>query len=843
MLPSVRLLGNPHVELGGVIHEPEASRASAALYYLAHRGAWTTRHELAYLFWPDTTQERSLLNLRQLVHVMRGLPYAVGLEVERNRLRWRVETDLPTLSALEQGPVWWLEHYRRPPTFMAGFSLKSAPEFDNWLETERSYWEARQRDDLTRSIDSAVGSGEGGAALRLIEAWLGHQPLDEDLVRRSLSIALSLGHLDDGERRFRAFEAELMREVGLQPSAAIIRAHDALVAEGLNRARTEPVSVGPVAGREPALPRHVGEPPNLKTFDTELDHQDASADFEHRWEGLTAESREALVKLSVFKGGCTISEAREVADVAGSTLVNLRDERILSIDSTGRIALTPGVEHYMSEVAKAYDLSSTARRHAEYFLSLIGQQESAGAGGSAEAYGILQAAHPNIEAAWSWAIEAGEWQPMSKARNVLRLSYQYAGRHERYWELVRAALAHMPEDHPSWPVLTAYEGDYVEDEGRWEDGVRMKRRAVEAARRIGDPFALAWSLYRYGVVNGYRAGASEHRLRKLALEEADRILEVLGEREVRALVLQNLVGAGDTWDERERWYLAGEDVRAALGSPLIDGVAATLRAVDLADRHGRHAEAVRLTELALVRSRSRPAFELANSLAACADMNLRLGDLGRAQKLAEDSHALSSGFPGVRRYAAGILARVYLARGELQKARATAVADLEALPDFRAEILAFIELEAGNVREARAWFDAQDNALRSEGPLQLLCDRVYRGYMGLLDAKIALEEGDPERARHVLLDSISELKRWECLPWCLSGMLIAAPLLDPELRVEAAWLVAAHPGAQYVDRKAAFKALPKSRAVLTGSDEMAVERYPRLLEGVMDALATTMEAT
>jgi len=94
MSVEVRLLGKPRITVAGRVHEPQADRRSAMLYYLAHTGGWVPRDDLLYLFWADSEEQRARNSLRQLVHQLRSSPFAEGLHSDRTRLQWEVESDL-----------------------------------------------------------------------------------------------------------------------------------------------------------------------------------------------------------------------------------------------------------------------------------------------------------------------------------------------------------------------------------------------------------------------------------------------------------------------------------------------------------------------------------------------------------------------------------------------------------------------------------------------------------------------------------------------------------------------------------------------------------------------------
>ena len=265
----VRLFGRPSIRLGEQVREPPADRRTALLYYLAHAGAWVPRDDLLYLFWPDTDEQRGRVNLRQLLRVTRGLPFAAGLEIERTRVRWPVDSDRDRWSerldrdGSDPGGDGW------PGILLDGFKLPSAPEFESWLELERSAWHERGRRALLARAQRDLQRERADTAARSLEGWLDVAPLDEEALRLFLEACRHSGRRSTALHRFTAFQARLERELGLAPEPRTVA-----LAEGLrsgqdpnaaptSRTRT-PSSTGmprqraarhPLVGRESELAR------------------------------------------------------------------------------------------------------------------------------------------------------------------------------------------------------------------------------------------------------------------------------------------------------------------------------------------------------------------------------------------------------------------------------------------------------------------------------------------------------------------------------------------------------------------------------------------------------------
>ena len=137
----VRLLGAPSVRIEDALYEPAPSRGSALAYHLAYRGSWLDRGEACALLWPESDEASARASLRQVLHGLRAQPWAVGLEIERSRLRWQVPTDVRAGLRAEMdagGDLPWPDEAGRAPVLLDGFRLSNAPGFEAWLDSERT---------------------------------------------------------------------------------------------------------------------------------------------------------------------------------------------------------------------------------------------------------------------------------------------------------------------------------------------------------------------------------------------------------------------------------------------------------------------------------------------------------------------------------------------------------------------------------------------------------------------------------------------------------------------------------------------------------------------------------
>jgi predicted ATPase/class 3 adenylate cyclase len=145
------------------------------------------------------------------------------------------------------------------------------------------------------------------------------------------------------------------------------------------------------------------------------------------YELLSPEERRLFARLAVFRGGCTLEAAEEVADADLDALQSLVDKSLLR-HTDARYWILETIREYAAErLDESGEAQELRRRHADYFLALAEESEPnlLSRGGSRESLDRLEREHDNLRAALDWAEETGE------SERALRL----AGALARFWYL------------------------------------------------------------------------------------------------------------------------------------------------------------------------------------------------------------------------------------------------------------------------------------------------------------------------------------------------------------------------------------------------------------------------
>lgn len=213
MHPRLRLFGGVAIEQDGAEHHLALDRPVSLLVYLALRGDWVSRSELALLYRPDAPEDEALGYLRKLVFRARRLAWAEGVEVSAGRVRWRAESDVTVFLAAAAAKRWGeaLAAYRGP--FLAGAAISGAPGFSTWQEIEREALAARWTQAAVSRAAELSAEGRSGEAAELLGRVVEAEPLAEENLQAYLRALAGDGREREALKAYERFRRELENEV------------------------------------------------------------------------------------------------------------------------------------------------------------------------------------------------------------------------------------------------------------------------------------------------------------------------------------------------------------------------------------------------------------------------------------------------------------------------------------------------------------------------------------------------------------------------------------------------------------------------------------------------------
>lgn len=221
---ALNLLGSPSIvpSHGSPALGAGVAKGLALLAYLALEAGPHTREELAALLWGDSPDSAARASLRQTLKRVRE---TVGdiLSLGRDTVELR--------GPLECDALAFLEVAGRDPRaaagydvqrFLAGFSPRHAPAFEEWAAAKRQFLLQCYRNVLITLAREAIAQSHWREAVAWADRWLACDPLSDEATRLVIEALYLSGDRGPALARFRAYQERLAREVGSKPSAALL---------------------------------------------------------------------------------------------------------------------------------------------------------------------------------------------------------------------------------------------------------------------------------------------------------------------------------------------------------------------------------------------------------------------------------------------------------------------------------------------------------------------------------------------------------------------------------------------------------------------------------------------
>ncbi|MCA9957894.1 MAG: tetratricopeptide repeat protein [Anaerolineales bacterium] len=244
-------LGTPQIEVDGTAVATDRRKAVALLAYLAVTGTSHSRETLAALFWPEADQTRAFAYLRRTLWEINQMLGEGWLEAERSSvaLRWPAEmwldvrefTRLTAIGAGLDDLATAVFLYR--DDFLAGFTLRDAPDFDEWQYYEVDHLRHALAQALAQLVTGLAQVGEWETAVAHARRWLALDALHELAHRQLMELYAHMGNKAAALRQYETCARILADELDAIPEAATTALYDRIRRGDFSPAAKESVHV------------------------------------------------------------------------------------------------------------------------------------------------------------------------------------------------------------------------------------------------------------------------------------------------------------------------------------------------------------------------------------------------------------------------------------------------------------------------------------------------------------------------------------------------------------------------------------------------------------------------
>jgi DNA-binding SARP family transcriptional activator len=227
----LQFLGLPQVYLDDKPVSTDRRKAIALLAYLSVNDVGNarqrySRESLSALFWPNYEQSKAFSNLRRViweVHQAVGEAWLIA-ERESVQLNPEAEIDLDVarftdllsqshqqtdvslrISLLAESIKLYRDH------FLTGFSLKDAPNFNEWAFAEAEDLRRTLAEALTMLSEDYCALGEADQAIPYARRLVTLDPLNESAHRQLMEVYLQAGQHSAALKQYQACEQILRK--------------------------------------------------------------------------------------------------------------------------------------------------------------------------------------------------------------------------------------------------------------------------------------------------------------------------------------------------------------------------------------------------------------------------------------------------------------------------------------------------------------------------------------------------------------------------------------------------------------------------------------------------------
>ncbi|MCC7358876.1 MAG: AAA family ATPase [Anaerolineales bacterium] len=241
------LLGAPRLELAGAAVPLERRKALALLAYLTVTGQAQPRDALAALLWPEANAAEARAALRRTLSVLNSALGGGTLDIERDSIAVRPGALWADALALRDTAAQVARRHPAPQPpcgeclaelsdaavlyrgdFLAGFSLRDSPDFDEWQFQQSETLRRELAETLEALTTGYAAEGDYRAALEPARRWVALDPLHEPAQRALIKLYAWAGQSAAAQRAYLECRRLLEAELGTAPEPETTRLYEAV---------------------------------------------------------------------------------------------------------------------------------------------------------------------------------------------------------------------------------------------------------------------------------------------------------------------------------------------------------------------------------------------------------------------------------------------------------------------------------------------------------------------------------------------------------------------------------------------------------------------------------------
>ncbi|MDR8389581.1 tetratricopeptide repeat protein [Aliifodinibius sp. S!AR15-10] len=225
----IKLLGGFHLSYKGEPINITSSRLKQLLAYLLfHLELRHSREHIAFLFWPDSTEEQARTNLRNLIYQLRGtLPDADHfLAIDNTTLQWNTESAFSldvtefeyciTKSENHADPTQKIKFLKKAIYLYSGPLLPEC--YERWIEQPRHQLQRSYDEALKDLINLLEETGTLEDAIQVAQIRVAFDDLNENAWRELLQLQIKNNNHSSALQTYRECVKVLQGELDVDPS-------------------------------------------------------------------------------------------------------------------------------------------------------------------------------------------------------------------------------------------------------------------------------------------------------------------------------------------------------------------------------------------------------------------------------------------------------------------------------------------------------------------------------------------------------------------------------------------------------------------------------------------------